>query len=80
MIMSFAVPAIIISIWAVAISSLVGFTTNLPSIIATLTSATAAMKGMSDTMIAADAAKQANASGIVLPSLDNNLSVTTQLA
>ena len=73
-------PAIIISISASAISSFVGLTTNSPLIFATLASATAAINGISETIIAADAAKQAKASGIVSPSLDSNLSVTIQLA
>ena len=64
------VPAIIMSSSAPLSSSKVGFTVKFPSFLAIRTSETGPLKGISDTANAAEAAKQANASGIFCLSED----------
>ena len=71
-----SVPAIIISISAFFISSKVGLIENSPSILATLTSETGPLNGISETAKQAEAAKQANASGIFSLSEDINCIIT----
>ncbi len=65
-----------ISISASSRSLKVGFTLNLPFILATRTSEIGPLKGMSETAIAAEAASPANASGISTPSAENNMTLT----
>ena len=66
------VPAIIMSISAFFNSSKVGLIINSPSMRAILTSETGPLNGISETAKAADAAKQANASGMFSLSEDIN--------
>ena len=54
----------------------VGLMTNLPSTLATRTSEIISLIGISETASAADAAKQANASGIISGSEDINVTKT----
>ena len=58
-----SVPATIKSRLAFLISVVVGFTIYFPSILETLTSEIGPLKGISDTAMAAEAAKAAKASG-----------------
>ena len=76
MVMSVAVPAIIISISAPAKAALEGLTTNLPSINATRASEIGPPKGISEIEIAALAANPANASGIMFSSCEIRLMIT----
>ena len=70
------VPAIIISMSALFISSKVGFMENSPSILAILTSETGPLKGISETAKHAEAAKHARASGIFSLSEDISCIIT----
>ena len=69
---SFTVPAIIISISEFFISDTVGLITYSPFTLPTLTSDIGPLKGISETAIAAEAAKPHKASGWCSPSYDNN--------
>ena len=64
MFMSFIVPAITISISEIAISVIVGFKIYSPSTRPTRTSDIGPLNGISDTAIAAEAAKPHKASGL----------------
>ena len=64
MFMSFIVPAITISISEIAISAIVGFKIYSPSTRPTRTSDIGPLNGISETAIAAEAAKPHKASGL----------------
>jgi len=68
MLTSFIVPATIISMSATLISSIDGFTIHSPFTRPTRTSDIGPLNGMSETAIAAEAAKPHNASGLLTPS------------
>ena len=74
MMMFFSVAPTMMSRSASLSSVKVGLMANFPPILATLTSETGPLKGMSETIRAAEAARPASASGIV--SLSAEISIT----
>ena len=71
-----SVAATIISRSAFSNCSNVGFTTNSPSMRATRTSEIGPLNGISETAIAAEAARPASASGISTPSAEYSVTFT----